>query len=213
MTRRIAALAVIASLVLSTATAAPGLAQLDEEAGDNGLVFMVPGHFEPALTDEIPPPPAQEAFLTTQQDGEIVLYVIPYSVEDEAPTTFDVDDTTIAIEGQLPGQSIILEPREGTQEDQRCVDETSLEGHEGEVCDCLVVTVDAEEVRGWSAVTVELRGTMVSTGEFLTENYSSVAHVAIHTTMEDGVPGWETADDLSAVATPFLAEDLVDPVP
>lgn len=184
------------------------LAQTGDDAGDNGLVYMVHGHFEPAVTDEIPPPPAHEAFAATQDDGEIVLYVIPYSVETQAPVSLEAPSVTI--DGPLPDQSLEATPREGTTDDQRCVDETSIEGHEGDVSDCLVVEVDADEMSGWGAVDIVLEGT--HDGEPIQEAYSSAAHVAMHTTMEDGAPGWDTADSLSAVPTPFLIEDQVDPV-
>lgn len=209
---RLATVAVVLSGLVLVTAAAQASALPDEEAADNGLVYMVHGHFEPAVTEDVPPPPAHEAFATTQQEGQIVLYVIPYSVDEQAPTPFS-DDTIVALSGPLPGQTLLLEPREGTQDDDRCVDETSIPGHEGDVSDCLVVEAPAEEVRGWTALGIELRGTMVETGEHVTEAYSSAAHVAMHTTMEDGEPGWETADQLSGLATPFLVEDLVDPVP
>lgn len=211
MRHRTASITVLLSFVLLTVGFSSAAAQVDEDAGSNGIVFMVHGHFEPAVTDEIPPPPAQEAFATTQQDGEIVLYVIPYSTVTEEPTAFG-DDTTIAIEGQLSGQSLIVEPRTGTTDDQRCIDETTITDHKGDVSDCLVVEIDASEVRGWGAVEIELRGTHLAADTFITESYSSPAHVAIHTTMEDGAPGFDTADQLSAASTPFLVEDLVDPV-
>lgn len=220
MNRTLAGLAVLASLALSTAAAAPTVATdaddgaiastAAEDAGDNGIVYMVHGAFEPSPTAPTPAPPAEEAFATTQQDGEIVLHVIPYSVETEAPTPFE-DDVQVTLEGPAPGQALVVEPREGTADDQRCVDETSLEGHEGDVEDCLVVEVDADFVRGWGLVDVVLEGTHAPTGATVVESYSSPAHVAMHTTMEDGQPGWSTADQLSALATPILVEDLVDP--
>lgn len=202
---------IVLSLALMTAGISTSLATLDEDAGDNGLVYMVHGHFEPAITDEIPPPPAHEAFATTQDSGEIILYVIPYSTEEEAPVPFE-DDAQVELNGPLPGQSITLDPREGTPEDERCVDETTIEGHEGDIGDCLVAKLPAETVRGWGAVDIVFSGTLATTGEHLGETYSSPAHIAIHTTMEDGAPGFEAADQLSSVGTPFLVEDLIDPV-
>ncbi len=208
METRTPVLAALLSLALLTVGASGALAVEPEDPSQNGIVMMVHGHFEPAVTDEIPPPPAQEAFLTTQQDGEIILRVIPYDVETETPVL--VDDATVAIEGQLPGQSVILDPEAPTGTEGRCGDETSLPDHEGPLDACLIVRVDAETVRGWGAVEVELRANV--DGELVVEPYSSPAHLAMHTTMEDGQPGFDTAEQLSGVTTPFLIEDLVDPV-
>lgn len=229
MDRNLATLAVLTSLALSTAGAAPAVMTADEastvstgadeastvssageDPDDNGIVYMVHGTFEPNPTGPTPAPPAQEAFATTQQSGEIVLHVIPYSVEEQAPTSFE-EDVQVILDGPAPDQALVVEPREGTTDDQRCVDETKIEGHEGDVADCLVVTTDAESVRGWGVVEIVLNGTHAPTGASVAETYSSPAHVAMHTTMEDGEPGWSTADQLSAVSTPILVEDLVDP--
>lgn len=229
MDHNLAALAVLASLTLSTAGAVTGLVPAEqapplspgpdeapavlsagEDPGDNGIVYMVHGTFEPNPTAPTPAPPAHEAFATTQQSGQIVLHVIPYSVEDQAPTSFE-DDVQITLEGPAPDQSVVVEPRAGTSDDERCVDETSIKGHQGDVEDCLVVEIDAETVQGWGLVEIVLEGTHAPTGTSIAETYSSPAHVAMHTTMEDGQPGWSTADQLSTVGTPILVEDLVDP--
>lgn len=209
--RRTIVSAVLLSFVLLTTGVSTTLANVDQEAGDNGLVYMVHGHFEPAVTEPTPAPPGQEAFATTQQEGEILLSIIPYGVEEEAPIAL-ADDAQLLLEGPLPDQAVTLDPREGTSEDARCVDETSLPGYEGDVEDCLVATVDAETVRAWGAVSITLSGTLASTDTFVEEAYSSPAHLALHTTMEEGEPGFATADQLSALTTPFLVEDLVDPV-
>lgn len=208
METRTPALVALLSLALLTVGASGALAVEPEDPGQNGIVMMVHGHFEPAVTDQIPPPPAQEAFLTTQQNGEIILRVIPYDVETQKPIV--VDEATVAIEGQLPGQSVILEPEAPATDDARCIDETDLPDHEGPLEACMIVRVDAETVRGWGAVEVELRANVGD--ELVVEPYSSPAHLAMHTTMEDGAPGFDTADQLSGVTTPFLIEDLVDPV-
>lgn len=210
MNRILTTLAVLASLALATAGAAPAFAAGDDSS-DNGIVFMVHGNFEPNPTAPTPAPPAQEAFASTPQDGEIVLHVIPYSVDTQTPTAFE-DDTHVHLEGQAPGQALTVDPRAGTSQDQRCVDETTIPGHEGDVSDCLVVSVAAEDVRGWAAIDIVLHGTHAPTGSSVVETYSSPAHVAMHTTMEDGEPGWQTADQLSGYDTPLLVEDIVDPV-
>lgn len=208
MQRTTKAPVILLSLVLLTVGLSSTAAQTDDDAATNGIVYMVHGHFEPAVTD--PPPPIHEAFAATQEDGNVVFYVIPYSVDTEAPTQFDVDDTTIAIEGATT--SYVAQPRAGTTSDQRCVDETTIPGHDGPISACLVVEAPADQVPG-GAVEIVLRGTHVETDEFVIEAYSSPAHVSMHTTMEDGQPGWTTADELSGITTPFLIEDLVDPVP
>lgn len=210
------------SLALVTvAVTGPAGAQVDRTdggPGDNGFVMMVHGTFEPAATDRashqtpdpVHVPPVHEIFGTTQDEGQIVLRVIPHSApSSQGIGAVDVSNPTLALSGQLPGQQLTTTPTEANEgEDARCTEETELTG--SPISACLIARVPAEDVRGWGAVDLEL--TFTSDGMQFSEPYSIPAHLALHAAIEGDAVSFDQADTLSGQPTPYLVEDLVDPV-
>lgn len=203
--RKLFAVTSIVALGLAGAVV-PAAAQTPDDG--NGYLLMVHATFEPRPQDTLDegPPPAQEAFAGTQDDGNIVLHLIPYTVDGLTPV--GVTDPTVEVES-LSGETFDLAPSPGTQDDEVCVEETSLPGHEGDVGDCLVAEVPADELAPADGLLVALRFTD-GDGEQV-ERYNAPAHIALHLAIDGAPIDPATIDATLTQPTPLLVETAVDP--
>lgn len=183
---------------------AGGIASAAPTEDGNGYLMMVHATFEPRPEG---PPPAQEAFVGTQDDGDIVLRLIPYTLDGLVPV--EVSDPEVAVES-LSGGSFTPTPSAGTN-DAICEEETSLHDHEGPVAACLIVRVPADELAPADALLVTLR--FADDGGEQVERYNAAAHIALHAAIEGAPVDPATVDATLTQPTPLLAETAVDPQP
>lgn len=197
-----------------TSTAAEEVAQgntdnflsSEPRSRDNGVVTMIHGRFSPNPTGPTPLPPGHEAFAARAEGGKVVLHVIPYSVETEAPLNLSGASPRLLVD--VPGVGdMFVAPKADPADHPRCEDETTLPGHEGPLEACLVFEIDADRFEGRNAPTLELHW------DGGLEAYSSASHLMIHESMEGGLVTFEQADDRSGQPTPFVVEHGAAPAP
>lgn len=178
--------------------------------GGNGYLLMVHTTFEPRPQDDgVPGPPAQEAFVGTQDDGKVVLRFIPYTTDGLEPVV--VEDPLVAVTSPGTNSSIVREPEGSPKGDAVCEEETSLAGHAGSVWACLVLELDAEDLPPGDGLLVSLL--FADDAGRQIEHYNSVGHVALHDAIEGGAADPEVADAMFTQPTPVVVETAVDPQP
>lgn len=192
-------------LVAALALSFPASAGPAEESVGNDLVMMVHATLEPRGV--LPGPPVGEAFLATNDGGNVVFHAITYGVDSGRPvvlrdavleiTAVDGTTFTAAANGAPHGRAV-------------CVEETNLPGHEGPIGACQVFVIAASEFEGRNVVTLTLRAKTLGLVPVV-ETYNMFAHAFLHMSMEGG-PMTRAEADGHSDPTFFVVEHLVDPV-
>lgn len=208
--------AVLTAVCMLTIAAVPALAGTapGAAASGNGYVMMIHGPFEPSPTDPIGAPPAEQAVATTNDDGNITFFAIPYRTGSVGPAV--VENATLVVRDPAGLAVMSAEPEEDLQDHPICEEETSIQTSEGDFSGpieaCQPFVFDADAFHGLDAVTLELAFDDDNGSQL--EPYNLGAHLLLHFYMEGASPlAPAEVDGTLDQRTPFLVESALDPQP
>lgn len=208
--------AILTATCMLAIAAVPALAGPlpDAASGGNGYVMMIHGPVEPSPTAPLGAPPAEQAVLTTNDDGNVTFFAIPYRTDTVRPAV--VEDASLGVRDPAGLSVMMTTPEEELQDHPICKEETSIETHEGNFSGpteaCKPFVFDAGAFHGLDTVTLEFAFEDADGSQL--ERYNLGAHLLLHFYMEGASPVTPAeADENLDESTPFLVESAVDPQP